>query len=127
MAIQSAERVSQTDASDNYVFQRSMLAYCKAAEIVHGNVLEIGTGSGYGVSVIAPHADSFTTIDKTPPPAGILPEGGNVEFRRMKAPPLKGIQSGCMDFVLCFQVIEHIRDDFGTISEIRRVLRTGAN
>ena len=106
MAIQSAERVSQTDASDNYVFQRSMLAYCKAAEIVHGNVLEIGTGSGYGVSVIAPHADRFTTIDKTPPPAGILPEGGNVEFCRMKAPPLKGIQSGCMDFVLCFQVID---------------------
>ena len=125
MAIQSAERVSQTDASDNYVFQRSMLAYCKAAEIVHGNVLEIGTGSGYGVSVIAPHADRFTTIDKTPPPAGILPEGGNVEFCRMKAPPLKGIQSGCMDFVLCFQVIEHIRDDFGTINEIRRVLRPG--
>ena len=124
MAIQSAERVSQTDASDNYVFQRSMLAYCKAAEIVHGNVLEIGTGR-YGVSVIAPHADRFTTIDKTPPPAGILPEGGNVEFCRMKAPPLKGIQSGCMDFVLCFQVIEHIRDDFGTINEIRRVLRPG--
>ena len=23
-----------------------------------------------------------------------------------------------MDFVLCFQVIEHIRDDFGTINEI---------
>ena len=66
-----------------------MLAYCKAAEIVHGNVLEIGTGSGYGVSVIAPHADRFTTIDKTPPPAGILPEGSNVEFCRMKAPPLK--------------------------------------
>ena len=30
-----------------------------------------------------------------------------------------------MDFVLCFQVIEHIRDDFGTINEIRRVLRPG--
>ena len=43
MAIQSAERVSQTDASDNYVFQRSMLAYCKAAEIVHGNVPEADT------------------------------------------------------------------------------------
>ena len=70
MAIQSAERVSQTDASDNYVFQRSMLAYCKAAEIVHGNVLEIGTGSGYGVSVIAPHADRFTTkIRHLPRPA----------------------------------------------------------
>ena len=95
-----------------------MLAYSKAAEIVHGTVLEIGTGSGYGVSVIAPHADSFTTIDKTPPPAEVIPQGGNVEFRRMKLPPLRGIPSGCMDFVLCFQVIEHIRDDFGTIADL---------
>ena len=114
--IQSAERVSQSDASDNYVFQRSLLAYEKAAEIVSGDVLEIGTGSGYGVALIAPHADRFLTVDKTVPPPGIVPEGGNVEFRRMTIPPRKGLPSGCMDYVICFQVIEHIRDDFGTIS-----------
>lgn len=123
MAIQSAERVSHTDASDNYVFQRSMLAYVKAAEIISGNVLEIGTGSGYGVSIIAPHAATFITIDKTLPPAGIIPQNSNVEFCRMTIPPLKGIASGSMDFVLCFQVIEHIRKDFDTIAEIKRVLR----
>lgn len=125
MAIQSAERVSQTDASDNYVFQRSMLAYCKAAEIVSGNVLEIGTGSGYGISIIAPHTESFLTIDKTPPPAGVIPEDSNVTFRCMKVPPLKEINSGCMDYVVTFQVIEHIKDDFATIAEIKRVLKPG--
>lgn len=102
-----------------------MLAYCKAAEIVSGNVLEIGTGSGYGISMIAPRAERFTTIDKTIPPAGVVPPDSNVTFRRMKIPPLKGIASGCMDYVICFQVIEHIRDDFGTIGEIERVLRPG--
>lgn len=121
--IQSAERVSQTDASDNYVFQRSLLAYAKAAEIVSGNVLEIGTGSGYGISLIAPHADRFLTIDKTLPPAGIVPDDERIEFRCMTVPPLKGIPSGCMDYVICFQVIEHIRDDFSTIAEIQRVLK----
>lgn len=125
MTIQSAERVSHSDASDNYVFQRSLLAYQKAAEIIGGNVLEIGTGSGYGVSIIAPHAAHFTTIDKSTPPEGVLPETGNVSFLKMKVPPLQSISSGCMDFVIMFQVIEHIKDDFGMIAEIKRVLKPG--
>ena len=49
--IQTAERVSQSDVSDNYVYQRSVLAYVEAAKRIHGKVLEIGTGSGYGVDL----------------------------------------------------------------------------
>lgn len=125
MDIQTAERVSNLEPSDNYVFQRSMLAYSKAAEIISGNVLEIGTGCGYGVSIIAPHAASFLTVDKTPPAKGVIPEGGNVSFICMTVPPLRGIASGSMDYVISFQVIEHIKDDFGLIAEIERVLRPG--
>lgn len=51
--IQTAERVS-VEASDNFVFQRSLLAYHEAARRISGEVLEIGTGSGYGIEVIAP-------------------------------------------------------------------------
>ena len=40
----TAERVS-VEASDNYVFQRSLLAYHTAAQLIGGVVLEIGTGS----------------------------------------------------------------------------------
>lgn len=121
---QTAERVSATDASDNYVFQRSMLAYYRAAKIVSGNVLEIGTGSGYGVSIIAPHTESFITVDKTAPDAGIV-SGKHVEFRRMAVPPLEGIRSDSLDYVISFQVIEHIKDDFGMVNEIHRVLKPG--
>lgn len=123
--VQSAERVSQRDASDNYVFQRSMLAYCKAAEIISGDVLEIGTGSGYGVEIIAPHAKTFTTIDKTTPPDGVIPEDGNVRFMEMTVPPLAGLESESFDFVISFQVIEHIKEDVDAIKEIHRVLRPG--
>ena len=63
--IHTAERVSNRDASDNYVFQRSILAYYKAAVLVSGDVLEIGTGMGYGVEVVAPAADKYMTIDKS--------------------------------------------------------------
>ncbi len=122
--IQSAERVSQQDASDNYVFQRSQLAYYKAAEMVSGDVLEIGTGSGYGVSIISPHVRSFITIDKYE--AGIdLTPYHNVEFHKMTVPPLKGISSNSFDYVIMFQVIEHIRNDFAMLQEICRVLRPG--
>lgn len=122
--MQSAERVSAADTSDNFVFQRSLLAYHEAAKIVSGRVLEIGTGSGYGMSVISPAASSFLTIDKHIPPVDPA-EYSNVEFRTMKVPPLDGIPSESFDYVVTFQVIEHIRDDRAMLAEIRRVLRPG--
>ena len=51
--ITTAERVSR-EASDNFVFQRSLLAYHAAAQRISGDVLEIGTGAGYGIEVVAP-------------------------------------------------------------------------
>jgi len=123
--MQSAERVSQSEASDNYVFQRSILAYHKAAEMVSGRVLEIGTGSGYGIGIVSPAATDFLTIDKTLTPAVLYEGKPNVEFRQMSVPPLEGIPSESFDYVISFQVIEHIKDDVHTIAEIHRVLKSG--
>lgn len=122
--IQSAERVSHLDASDNFVYQRSALAYREAAKMVSGCVLEIGTGSGYGIDVISPCAQSFTTIDKFDCRKDIS-DCTNVEFHRMTVPPMPSIASSSMDYVISFQVIEHIRDDFGLLAEIYRVLKPG--
>ena len=61
--MQSAERISR-ERSDNFVFRRSQLAYIEAARMVHGDVLEVGTGTGYGIEIIAPHVRSLTTVDK---------------------------------------------------------------
>ena len=121
----TAERVSQRDASDNYVFQRSLLAYHWASERVGGTVLEIGTGSGYGVEKIAPVAERFITIDKHTPAAELIENYDNVEFRKMKVPPFAGIESGSIDCVISFQVIEHIRNDRAFVAEVHRVLRPG--
>ena len=117
----TAERGSR-DASDNFVFQRSLLAYHKAAEIVSGEVLEIGTGTGYGIEIIAPRCDRFVTVDKYA--AAELPETKNVEFQKMCVPPLDFADES-FDFVLSFQVIEHIEDDAAFVREIARVLRPG--
>jgi len=124
--IQTAERVSQNDLSDNFVFQRSILAYYKAAELVNGKVLEIGTGSGYGIEVIAGNTTKFVTIDKYEPGYSSVKTAESddkVEFLKMNVPPLKDIPDNSFDFVITFQVIEHINDDNFFLKEIHRVLK----
>lgn len=118
----SAERVS-CDASDNYVFQRSLLAYHEAAKRIGGDVLEIGTGTGYGIEIVAPQARSFITIDKNAP-AAYLPQLPHVEFHEATVPPL-AFEANSFDFVISFQVIEHIKQDIELIREVKRVLRPG--
>lgn len=120
--LQTAERVSAQDASDNYVFQRSILAYHKASEIVSGRVLEIGTGMGYGVRIVAPYTEEFITIDKSEAYAEPLPE--NARFLQMAAPPIR-FEDESFDYVISFQVIEHIKQDKEFVKEVWRVLKKG--
>lgn len=121
--LQTAERVSHQDLSDNYVFQRSVLAYHKAAEIVSGKVLEIGTGSGYGIEIISEKADTFISIDKFKSNLQLAESVNNVELLQMKVPPLIGIEDESFDYVITFQVIEHIKKDKDFVKEIFRVLK----
>lgn len=118
--INTAERVSR-EASDNFVFQRSLLAYHAAAQRIAGDVLEIGTGAGYGIEVVAPHARRFVTLDKHAPAPELLARP-DVEFRQAVVPPLE-FPDESFDCVISFQVIEHIRDDRRFVHEIHRVLR----
>lgn len=120
--IHTAERVSR-EASDNFVFQRSLLAYHEAAKMIGGDVLEIGTGTGYGLEVVAPHAASFITLDKEEP-ASDMPNLPHVEFRRAVVPPLP-FDGNSFDCVISFQVIEHISRDMDLVAEVYRVLRPG--
>ena len=119
--IATAERVS-LEKSDNFVFQRSLLAYHRAAEIVKGNVLEIGTGMGYGVEIIAPKSTRYITVDKQLP-QNVL-QLDNVEYYEMEVPPI-GFENSSFDTVVSFQVIEHIEKDIDFINEVSRVMRAG--
>ena len=118
--ILTAERVSR-DISDYYVFQRSQLAYHEAARRSSGDVLELGTGAGYGIEIVAPHASSFLTLDKIEP-AGERPPFPHVEMRQAVVPPLD-LPSGSFYYVISFQVIEHIKHDMEHVREVHRVLR----
>jgi len=126
--LQTAERVSHEELSDNFVYQRSVLAYKEAAKRIHGLTLEIGTGSGYGIEYIAESVDRFVTLDKNKPSTvsnETLINSSNVQFLRMKVPPLKDIPSNCFDAVISFQVIEHVKNDHRFVYEALRVLKPG--
>lgn len=121
----TAERVSNQDVSDNYVYQRSLLAYIKTAGMISGNVLELGTGNGYAVDILSLQADKLVTLDKFKNKKidSLEYKLGNVNFIKMKFPPLNGIPDNFFDFVISFQVIEHIKDDNMFLKEVNRVLK----
>ncbi len=121
--LNTAERVSHQDASDNFVFQRSQLAYHHAADLVWGRVLEIGTGAGYGVDIIAPHVEEFVTVDKFGGERDFSAYS-NVTFKQCSVPPLP-FDSESFDCVISFQVIEHIKADAQFVAEVARVLKPG--
>ncbi|MFT4660505.1 MAG: SAM-dependent methyltransferase [Patiriisocius sp.] len=126
MKLQTAERVSGEDPTDNYVLKRSALAYVETAKIISGKCLEIGTGSRYGLEVVVPSLDQLTTIDKFQVDTDMTDEIRNkVEFVQMTVPPFKGLADNTFDYCFTFQLIEHIQDDHLLVQEIHRVLKPG--
>lgn len=122
--LQTAERSTNKDSSENVIFQRHLIAYKKAAELINGTVLEIGSGEGYGIKQLISNVDYYIAIDKY---NTFLPEeiknNNKLKFICSEVPPLQDIADESIDFVVTFQVIEHIKDDEFFLSEIHRVLR----
>ena len=124
--LQTAERSSHLDPSENVVYQRHLLAYKEAAKLVSGTVLEIGSGEGYGVTELAPLSDKYIAVDKYDTYIADALKGENdIVFIQSEVPPLKEIEDNSIDYVVTFQVIEHIQDDEAFLKEIKRVLIPG--
>ena len=122
----STEVTSSKIQSDNPLFQRTLKAYHVVAPHIHGNVLEIGCGEGYGVELLYKNAAQLTLIDKSPYTAELINDKyPNTKIIQEKIPPLTQLEANSFDVVVSFQVIEHIKDADLYIKEIHRVLKPG--
>jgi len=120
----STEVTSSKITSDNPLFQRTLKAYHLAAPHIHGNVLEIGCGEGYGVELLYKNSAKLTLIDKSPYTAKTIREKyPNAIIIQEKIPPLTQLKSNSFDIVISFQVIEHIKEADLYVQEIHRVLK----
>lgn len=122
----TTEITSSEILSDNPIHQRLFSAYVHAGEFVGGNLLEIGCGVGRGLSILLEKSAQYTAIDKNEALIADLtskfPRG---KFISQNIPPLTGLPDNFFDFVVTFQVIEHIEDDKLFLKEIHRVLKKG--
>ena len=122
----TTEITSAEIASDNPVHQRLLFPYVEAANMVSGNVLEIGCGWGRGLELLTKAADHYTGIDKNNHLIDALStEYPDSTFIAASIPPLTGLADNTFDFIVTFQVIEHIENDDLFIKEAYRVLKPG--
>jgi 2-polyprenyl-3-methyl-5-hydroxy-6-metoxy-1,4-benzoquinol methylase len=127
----TTEITSAEIASDNPVHQRLLFPYTEAARLVKGNVLEIGCGWGRGLELLTKAADHYTGIDKNEELIKALSaEYRNATFIAANIPPLSTgdgapLPDNTFDYIVTFQVIEHIQNDDLFIKEAHRVLKPG--
>ncbi|WP_299134676.1 class I SAM-dependent methyltransferase [uncultured Tenacibaculum sp.] len=122
----STEVTSSKISSDSPLYQRTKKAYELIKNDVFGSLLEIGPGEGYGLNLIKEKCTDIYAIDKANYAVKELtskfPEATII---KQKVPPLPQIKNESLDFVICFQVIEHIRNDLNFLKEIHKKLKPG--
>lgn len=121
--LNTAERAGGFAQVNQYVLSRHLFAYVQAIEYIGDVVLELGCGNGYGMNLLADRCLSYTAIDKCLP--GKLQLNAKTALFKSKLPFLGNIGNNSFDTVICFQVIEHIKNDSKLLSEIYRVLKPG--
>ncbi|MFT4125233.1 MAG: class I SAM-dependent methyltransferase [Gordonia sp. (in: high G+C Gram-positive bacteria)] len=120
----TGERTVPGIPAENYWFRRHEIAYTHVVDRCAGrDVLEAGSGEGYGAAMLAATAASVTCVDY---------DATAVEHTRRRYPGLVVHQGNLVDLPLSddavevivnFQVIEHLWDQGAFIAECRRVLR----
>tara|TARA_B100000287_G_scaffold412898_1_gene443854 strand:+ start:499 stop:1275 length:777 start_codon:yes stop_codon:yes gene_type:complete len=122
--LQTAERSTQIDPSENVIFQRHLIAYKEAAKLISGTVLELGSGEGYALKELLANVEKYIGIDKHKTfISEELTASNKITFIQNEIPPINQVDDNSIDFVVTFQVIEHINDDEKFIEEIYRVLK----
>lgn len=100
-----AERLRQLDHCQDHWYKLA------ARYAVGQMVLDVGAGTGCGLSILAAAAAAVTGIDPLPAGPGVL------------ATPVEQFADGSFDLVTAMDVIEHVQDDVAFLGHLVRVAR----
>lgn len=121
----TGERIIPGDPAFNYSFQHHLIAYEWALGFCDGkNVLDVGSGDGYGCSLLAEKAAKVVGIDSSAEAIQHAREryqAENLFFQKADAYSLP-FENLSFDVVCSFQVIEHLKYPEKHLQEIKRVL-----
>jgi SAM-dependent methyltransferase len=120
----TGERVIPGAVNDD-LWAEHLARYVYAANFVHGGrILDLGCGTGYGIAELSSKGDSAVGIDPAPEA---------ITYARAHYPRVQFIQGSatalpfrCQAFhlITAFEVIEHLENWAGLISEARRTLHS---
>ena len=122
----TGERTVPGLAEENYWFRRHEVVYRRLADRCIGrDVLEAGSGEGYGADLIADVARHVIGLDYDDSAvAHVRARYPRVDMRQGNLAELP-LPSASIDVVVNFQVIEHLWDQGQFVAECLRVLRPG--
>ncbi|GAA4385241.1 class I SAM-dependent methyltransferase [Tsukamurella soli] len=122
----TGERTVPGIPEENYWFRRHEVAYLAiTARYTGKDVLEAGSGEGYGAAMLAAAGARVTALDydeqavahvRAAYPAVTMLHGNLAQLP---------VPDGAVDAVVNFQVIEHLWDQSQFLAEVARVLRPG--
>ena len=122
----TGERTVPGLAEENYWFRRHEVVYRRLADrCIDRDVLEAGSGEGYGADLIAEVARQVIGLDYDESAvAHVRARYPRIDMRQGNLAELP-LPTASVDVVVNFQVIEHLWDQGQFVAECFRVLRPG--
>lgn len=112
-------------------YYEHMIRYLFAVHFAKGKtVLDVGCGEGYGSNLLSSHGKAKKVFGIDIDPASIKHAkkhyvSKSVHYAVDSAETLSTIKDKSIDLVVCFELIEHIKDQKACFKNIKRVLKKG--
>lgn len=118
------ERIDVGDAAHGHNEEEHRARYICAAWLLSGRILDAACGTGHGSALLAARCD-IAGVDRDPAAIALARArvpGGRFEVATI--PPLP-FDDDRFDAAISFETLEHIEDDVGFVTELRRVVTPG--